>query len=71
MKLGQGYVFTCVCDSVHRGVCLSACWDTPPGTDTPSPGSDPQGADPPPEQTPPPPPPQEHAITVYSVQLHM
>ena len=28
---GQGYVFTCVCDSVHRGVvCLSACWDTTP-----------------------------------------
>ena len=27
-KLGQGYVFTRVCDSVHRGVCLSACWDT-------------------------------------------
>ena len=32
-KLGQGYIFTGVCDSVHRGVgvCLSACWDvTPP-----------------------------------------
>ena len=28
-KLGQGYVFTGVCDSAHRGdVCLSACWDT-------------------------------------------
>ena len=28
-KLGQGYVFTGVCDSVNRGVvCLSACWDT-------------------------------------------
>ena len=27
-KLGQGYVFTGVCDSVHRGFCLSACWDT-------------------------------------------
>ena len=37
-KLGQGNVFTGVCDSVHRGgVCLSACWDaTPaPGADTP------------------------------------
>ena len=37
-KLGQGYVFTGVCDSVHggRGVCLSACWDThPPGADPP------------------------------------
>ena len=27
-KLGQGYIFTGVCDSNHRGVCLSACWDT-------------------------------------------
>ena len=28
---GQGYIFTRVCDSVHRGgVCLSACWDTMP-----------------------------------------
>ena len=41
-KLGQGYVFTGMCDSVHGGgVCLSACWDTtpqsrhPPGADTP------------------------------------
>ena len=32
---GQGYVFTRVCDSIHRGVCLSACWDTtPPEADT-------------------------------------
>ena len=30
MKLGQGYIFTGICDSVHRGVCLSACWDTTP-----------------------------------------
>ena len=31
-KLGQGYVFTGVCDSVHKGgcVCLSACWDATP-----------------------------------------
>ena len=29
-KLGQGYVFTRVCDSVHRGFYLSACWDTRP-----------------------------------------
>ena len=48
-KLGQGYVFTGVCDSVHRGgICLSACWDTTPqeqmrpsrhpaSTDTPPP----------------------------------
>ena len=42
-KLGQGYVFTGVCDSVHRGgICLSACWNTtPPGSRHP------------PEQTPP------------------
>ena len=36
---GQGYVFTRVCDSVHRGVCLSACWDNthplPPRTRPP------------------------------------
>ena len=24
MKLGQGYVFTCVCDSAHRGACMVA-----------------------------------------------
>ena len=60
-KLGQGNVFTGVCDSVHRGgVCLSACWDThPPGADTPGsrhpPRPDtPLGADMPPEQTSPP-----------------
>ena len=48
-KLGQGNVFTGICDSIHRGgVCLSACWDTTPGADTPL------GADTPPEQTPPP-----------------
>ena len=31
-KLGQGYIFTGVCDSVTRrgGVCLSACSDTTP-----------------------------------------
>ena len=28
-----------VCHSVHRGVCLSACWDT-----TPPPGADPPGS---------------------------
>ena len=58
-KLGQGYVFTSVCDSVHRGaVCLSACWDTPPGSrhplgsDTPPAADPPGGADTPPwEQT--------------------
>ena len=58
--LGQGNVFTGVCDSVNRGgVCLSACWDT----HTPQ-SRHPAGADPPrsrhapsrgrpPEQTPP------------------
>ena len=54
-KLGQGNVFTGVCDSVHRGgVCLSACWDTPPppGADTPSQEQTPLGADTPQEQTP-------------------
>ena len=29
-KLGQGNVFTGICDSVHRGVCLRACRDTTP-----------------------------------------
>ena len=52
-KLGQGNVFTGVCDSVHRGGCLPQCMlgcqhppgrQTPPGADTPPP---------PPDQTPP------------------
>ena len=56
-SLGQGYVFTRVCDSVHRrGVCLSACWDTispqarqtPWQEDPPGKGDNPPGkADPP------------------------
>ena len=29
-KVCERYVFTCVCHSVHRGVCPIACWDTPP-----------------------------------------
>ena len=45
-KLGQGNIFTSVCQEFcpqgGEGVCLSACWDTPPRTS------------PPPEQTPPP-----------------
>ena len=42
-KLGQGNVFTGICDSVNRGgVCLSACWDT----HTPL-GADPPGSRPP------------------------
>ena len=40
-------VFTHVCDSVHRGVCLSARWDTTPQEQTP------RRADAPWEQTPP------------------
>ena len=33
----EGYVllFTPVCHSVHRGVCLCACWDTLPRADIP------------------------------------
>ena len=63
-KLGQAYVFTGVCHSVNRGgggVCLSACWDTPPRADMPPeqtlpwsrhpPEQTPPGADTPPEQT--------------------
>ena len=49
-SLGQGCIFTGVCDSVHRGVCLNAGWDTttpeqatpqdqsPPPQDQASPG---------------------------------
>ena len=54
----EGYVFTPVCHSVHRGgVCLSACWDTPPRADTPQ-EQTPQSRHPweqtsPQEQTPP------------------
>ena len=48
----EGYVFTPVCHSVHRGgVCLSACWDTTPSPRTRHP---PRPGTPPPEQTPPP-----------------
>ena len=55
-KLGQGYVFTGVCDSVHRGVSASvhAGIHTPPGSRQPPPGADtpranPTGAGIPPE----------------------
>ena len=37
-KLREGYVFTCVCDSVHRGRCLPQCmlrYTPSPGADTP------------------------------------
>ena len=45
-----------VSHSVHRGVCLSACWDSRPpplGADTSLEPDTPPGADTPPEQTPP------------------
>ena len=51
-KLGQGNVFTGVCDSVHRGgegVCLSACWDARPPWSRPTP---PDRAHPPRPDTP-------------------
>ena len=54
-KLGQGNVFTGVCDSVHRGGSLPQCilgYTLPPQADPP--GVDtPPGADTPLEQTPP------------------
>ena len=51
-KLGQGNVFTGICDSVQRGVCLSACWDTTPQEQTPPEDQTPLGADTPPDHTP-------------------
>ena len=56
-KLGKGYVFTGMCDSVHRGgVSASghAGMPHPPGADTPS-GADILSRRHPQEQTPPPP----------------
>ena len=76
-KLDQGNVFTGVCDSVNtRGVCLSACWDTPPSrADTPDGSRPPQSGHPPgsrhpPEQTQPweqrpPSPRSRHSILVF------
>ena len=65
-KLGQGNVFTGICDSVNRGVSASVHAGIPPpptGADTPKeqmppqtrhpPRADPPGTDPP-KQTPPP-----------------
>ena len=54
---GQGYVFTPVCDSVHRGGLRAG--RTPLGRET-SPGADthPLGRETPPQQTPPPPGPE-------------
>ena len=44
-KVCEGYVFTCVCHSVHRGVCLSAWWDTiaPPRDQAPPSRAEPPG----------------------------
>ena len=65
-EVGQGNIVTSGCQEFwsQRGVCLSACWDTPPSPGADSPGADPPRADPPradtpsksrhpPEQTPP------------------
>ena len=53
-KLGQGNIFTGVCDSVHwGGVSLSACWGTPLPPDQA--GTPPGTRHPPPDQAPPPP----------------
>ena len=49
---GQGYVFTRVCDSVHRGICLSACLDTTPCQGDPLPRRLPCQGDPPAKETP-------------------
>ena len=43
---GQGNIFAPVCHSVHRGVCLSACWDTTPGKHTPPEAHPPREAHP-------------------------
>ena len=68
IKLGQGFVFTGVCDSVHRGGCLPQCmvgYHTPPGADTPQKQTPPREQTPPRADTPPwsrhPPPATEHA----------
>ena len=51
---GQGNIFTPVCHSVHRGVCLSACWDTTtPGKETPPARRPPQEGDTPRRRHPP------------------
>ena len=58
---GQGNIFTPVCHSVHKGVCLSACWNAttpyqgdPPAKETPLEGGTPlcQG-EPPAKERPP------------------
>ena len=61
----EGYVFTPVCHSVHRGlVCPSACWYTPPQTrGRHPPWSRPPRADTPCEQTTPP---HMHAGSIFN-----
>ena len=43
----EGYVFIPVCHSFHRGVYLSACWDTTPWRHPPPGGSTPSEVHPP------------------------
>ena len=85
MKLGQGNIFTGVCLSTGRGrgVCLSACWDIPPGADsppreqtppdqTPSPGADAPPQTRPSPQTRHPPPPGsrlQHTVNERPVRI--
>ena len=50
-KLGQGNVFTGICDSVHRGGCLPQCmlgYQPPPRSRPPTTRPPPPGAEPPP-----------------------
>ena len=52
-KLWPRLCFYSCCDSVHRGVCLSACWDTTPtAKETPLPRRPPCQGDPPPRRPP-------------------
>ena len=53
MKLGQGYVFTGMCDSVHRGVSASVHAGIPPGSRHPPWEQTPPRSRHPHEQTPP------------------
>ena len=74
-KLGQGNLFTGVCDSVHRGsVCLSGCWDTtPPLSRHPPERTPPPRADTPLSQSRQPPPQSRHspgADTLPLEQIH-
>ena len=48
----QGNVLTPICHSVHRGVCLSACWDTTPWDQVPPRTRHPPGPGTPQDQAP-------------------